>query len=98
MLFPYKKENLSIGFSVDQFCFTKSCGYISCEERFTNWLISAQVDSSDESYLQLQDLLSDFNAPCVMDIKMGVRTYLEDELAKAREKPKLRKVGCCATI
>ncbi|KAG0714086.1 Inositol-trisphosphate 3-kinase A [Chionoecetes opilio] len=26
-----------------------------------------------------------------MDIKMGVRTYLEDELAKAREKPKLRK-------
>ena len=27
-----------------------------------------------------------------MDIKMGVRTYLEDELAKAREKPKLRKV------
>ena len=45
-----------------------------------------------EQYLQLQDLLSDFTAPCVMDVKMGVRTYLEDELAKAREKPKLRKV------
>lgn len=27
-----------------------------------------------------------------MDIKMGTRTYLEDELEKAREKPKLRKV------
>ena len=26
-----------------------------------------------------------------MDCKIGVRTYLEDELAKAREKPKLRK-------
>jgi hypothetical protein len=43
-------------------------------------------------YLQLQDLLGDFTAPCVMDCKIGVRTYLEDELAKAKEKPKLRKV------
>lgn len=52
-----------------------------------------QVDNGEqEQYLQLQDLLSDFTAPCVMDIKMGVRTYLEEELAKARVKPKLRKV------
>lgn len=43
-------------------------------------------------YLQLQDLLSDFNQPCVMDCKIGVRTYLEEELSKAKEKPKLRKV------
>lgn len=42
-------------------------------------------------YLQLQDLLSDFNQPCVMDCKVGVRTYLEEELSKAKEKPKLRK-------
>lgn len=27
-----------------------------------------------------------------MDCKVGVRTYLEEELAKAKEKPKLRKV------
>lgn len=26
-----------------------------------------------------------------MDVKMGVRTYLEEELTKARENPKLRK-------
>lgn len=26
-----------------------------------------------------------------MDCKIGIRTYLEEELAKAREKPKLRK-------
>ena len=26
-----------------------------------------------------------------MDCKIGVRTYLEEELAKAKEKPKLRK-------
>ena len=28
----------------------------------------------------------------MMDIKMGCRTYLEEELTKAREKPTLRKV------
>ncbi|CRK90100.1 CLUMA_CG003818, isoform A [Clunio marinus] len=50
-------------------------------------------DDEDESqYIQLQDLLSDFNKPCcVMDCKIGVRTYLEEELLKAKEKQKLRK-------
>ncbi|XP_014207858.1 inositol-trisphosphate 3-kinase A [Copidosoma floridanum] len=43
------------------------------------------------SYLQLQDLLGEFDQPCVMDCKIGVRTYLESELAKAKERPKLRK-------
>ncbi|RVE49410.1 hypothetical protein evm_005922 [Chilo suppressalis] len=51
-----------------------------------------QVTSEDgELYLQLQDLLSNFDSPCVMDCKIGVRTYLEEELAKAKEKTKLRK-------
>ncbi|XP_050404809.1 inositol-trisphosphate 3-kinase B isoform X2 [Patella vulgata] len=49
------------------------------------------VERSGEMYLQLQDLLCEFNSPCVMDIKMGVRTYLEEELSKARKKPSLRK-------
>lgn len=31
-----------------------------------------------------------------MDCKLGVRTYLEDELAKAKLKPKLRKVSLYA--
>ncbi|KAG5673259.1 hypothetical protein PVAND_003322 [Polypedilum vanderplanki] len=49
-------------------------------------------DDNESQYLQLQDLLSDFNKPfCVMDIKIGVRTYLEEELFKAKEKQKLRK-------
>lgn len=42
------------------------------------------------AYLQLQDLLGDFEHPCVMDCKVGVRTYLESELAKAKERPKVQ--------
>nr|KAG5699766.1 hypothetical protein BaRGS_014182 [Batillaria attramentaria] len=49
------------------------------------------VEKSGERYVQLQDLLCEFTSPCVMDIKMGVRTYLEEELEKARKKPTLRK-------
>lgn len=42
-------------------------------------------------FIQLEDLLGQFTNPCVMDCKLGVRTYLEEELMKAKEKPKLRK-------
>ena len=45
------------------------------------------------SYLQIQDLLGDFEDPCVLDCKVGLRTYLESELAKAKERPKVRKKG-----
>ncbi|GAB1601345.1 inositol-trisphosphate 3-kinase A-like isoform X1 [Argonauta hians] len=48
------------------------------------------VKENGEKFLQLEDLLSAFESPCVMDVKMGIRTYLEDELKKARENPKLR--------
>ncbi|KFO19688.1 Inositol-trisphosphate 3-kinase B [Fukomys damarensis] len=49
------------------------------------------VVKDGERYNQMDDLLADFDAPCVMDCKMGVRTYLEEELTKARKKPSLRK-------
>lgn len=55
-------------------------------------------DDGECSYLQLQDLLGDFISPCVMDCKIGVRTYLEEELAKAKEKPKLRKARASQQI
>ncbi|KAJ8399490.1 hypothetical protein AAFF_G00412020 [Aldrovandia affinis] len=49
------------------------------------------VERDGENFLQLTDLLGNFDGPSVMDCKMGVRTYLEEELVRARERPKLRK-------
>ncbi|XP_018582778.2 inositol-trisphosphate 3-kinase A isoform X1 [Scleropages formosus] len=49
------------------------------------------TERDGETFLQLTDLLTDFDGPSVMDCKMGVRTYLEEELVRARERPKLRK-------
>ncbi|XP_041070676.1 inositol-trisphosphate 3-kinase A [Carcharodon carcharias] len=49
------------------------------------------TNEEGELYIQLDDLLAEFDNPCVMDCKMGIRTYLEEELMKARENPKLRK-------
>ena len=38
------------------------------------------ITSSLADYLELECLLSHFNEPCVMDIKMGTRTYLKNEV------------------
>ncbi|XP_061089457.1 inositol-trisphosphate 3-kinase B [Conger conger] len=43
-----------------------------------------------ESYIRLEDLLSGLACPVIMDCKMGIRTYLEEELARARSSPCLR--------
>lgn len=47
-----------------------------------------EVNKGGERYLEMQDLLQEFDIPSVMDCKMGTRTYLEDELAKANSKPR----------
>ncbi|KAI4900409.1 hypothetical protein NFI96_017782 [Prochilodus magdalenae] len=49
------------------------------------------VERDGELFLQMSDLLVNFDGPNVMDCKMGMRTYLEEELVRAREKPKLRR-------
>uniref|UniRef100_A0A3P9PS26 Kinase n=1 Tax=Poecilia reticulata TaxID=8081 RepID=A0A3P9PS26_POERE len=48
------------------------------------------VENDGEFFVQMTDLLAGFNHPNVMDCKMGLRTYLEEELVRARERPKLR--------
>ncbi|KAM7403112.1 hypothetical protein PAMA_003840 [Pampus argenteus] len=48
------------------------------------------VEKDGESFLHMTDLLANFDLPNVMDCKMGMRTYLEEELVRARERPKPR--------
>ena len=42
------------------------------------------VEKDGVVYMEMVDLLREFREPAVMDIKIGVRTYLEDELAKEK--------------
>lgn len=43
-----------------------------------------------QRYLEMQDLLANFHNPAVMDVKMGSRTYREEELSSALREAKLR--------
>ncbi|XP_006871471.1 PREDICTED: inositol-trisphosphate 3-kinase C [Chrysochloris asiatica] len=49
------------------------------------------VEQDGQTFNQMEDLLADFEGPSIMDCKMGIRTYLEEELVKARERPRPRK-------
>lgn len=75
--------------------------HCDCEQRCLDWLMRdvlrpfvpayhGDVEKDGERYNQMDDLLAEFDLPCVMDCKMGVRTYVEEELTKARKKPSLR--------
>eukprot|EP00049_Salpingoeca_infusionum_P023043 m.10079 g.10079 ORF g.10079 m.10079 type:complete len:378 (-) comp5525_c0_seq1:322-1455(-) len=48
-------------------------------------------DDNDElqEFLELQDLCSSFSEPCLMDVKMGVRTFQEQEVSKTKLRPDL---------
>ncbi|XP_044220535.1 inositol-trisphosphate 3-kinase B-like [Thunnus albacares] len=48
------------------------------------------ITRGEHSYIRLEDLLSGLRRPVIMDCKMGVRTYQEEELTKARTKATLR--------
>ncbi|XP_059378379.1 inositol-trisphosphate 3-kinase B-like [Carassius carassius] len=42
------------------------------------------ISQDGEQYIRLEDLLSGLKNPVIMDCKMGVRTYQEEEISKAR--------------
>ncbi|KAL0842157.1 hypothetical protein ABMA28_014330 [Loxostege sticticalis] len=48
-----------------------------------------ELEYGGERFIELQDLLHGFRDPHVMDIKMGTRTFLEDEVSNARARTDL---------
>ncbi|MEQ2202846.1 hypothetical protein XENOCAPTIV_017800 [Xenoophorus captivus] len=76
--------------------------YCECEQQCLNKLMADSlrpyvpgyygvVQKDEQDYNLMDDLLVGFDSPSIMDCKMGSRTYLEEELMKARERPRLRK-------
>ncbi|XP_051018611.1 inositol-trisphosphate 3-kinase C [Acomys russatus] len=75
--------------------------FCQCEQRSLELLMGdplrpfvpayyGMVQQDGQAFNQMEDLLADFEGPSIMDCKMGSRTYLEEELVKARERPKPR--------
>ncbi|KAI5105250.1 inositol-trisphosphate 3-kinase B-like isoform X2, partial [Silurus meridionalis] len=48
------------------------------------------ISRNGENYIRLEDLLSGLKQPIIMDCKMGIRTYQEGEIVKARTKATIR--------
>ncbi|KAG7517501.1 inositol-trisphosphate 3-kinase A-like [Solea senegalensis] len=48
------------------------------------------ITRGEQRYMRLEDLLKGLKRPVIMDCKMGVRTYQEEELVKAQIKATLR--------
>ncbi|CAF3451262.1 unnamed protein product [Rotaria socialis] len=47
-------------------------------------------DAEGRLFIEMEDLLASFNDPSIMDCKIGVRTYLEEELDKSECNPEPR--------
>lgn len=49
------------------------------------------VQKDEQDYNVMENLLNNFHTPYIMDCKIGTRTYLEQELQLARERPQPRR-------
>ena len=66
-----------------------------CLEELQNDILAPYVpyidrilfDGENQTYTEMQDCLYGFHDPCIMDIKIGVRTFLESDLNE-KEKPR----------
>lgn len=72
----------------EKLCFERLCGDVlqAFVPRY-----HGVVTKDGETFLHMTDLLVSFDLPNVMDCKIGVRTYLEDDSVRVRERPKLRR-------
>ncbi|CAM4750377.1 unnamed protein product [Rotaria magnacalcarata] len=48
------------------------------------------ADEEGKHYIEMEDLLASFKEPCIMDCKIGVRTYLEEDLDTSERDPEPR--------
>ncbi|XP_072407030.1 inositol-trisphosphate 3-kinase B-like [Chiloscyllium punctatum] len=49
------------------------------------------VEKDSERFIQMEDLLTGLHSPCIMDCKMGIRTYLEEEMVRDLQRCSYRK-------
>ncbi|XP_062142992.1 inositol-trisphosphate 3-kinase homolog isoform X2 [Drosophila sulfurigaster albostrigata] len=62
------------------------------QEPKTSQIVPAYLglrEMQSQHYIELQDLLAGFKDPCVMDIKLGSRTFLESEVSNKTMRPDL---------
>lgn len=56
-------------------------------------VFSLMFDFCHLDFIEMEDLLASFHEPCIMDCKIGVRTYLEEDLDKSERDPEPRAVS-----
>ncbi|CAF1245113.1 unnamed protein product [Adineta ricciae] len=85
------KEGFHDGYILKELCeYERYCCEVLQSDRLKHFVPKYNGTVKDEegkSYIEIEDLLAPFNDPCIMDCKIGVRTYLEEDLEKSERDP-----------